>query len=478
MQRSKTYSALSLFDKYEQNRLRKYIISPYFNKNEGIIHLYEILIKNINKNIKVNTSKELSKEFIWSKIYSDKAYDDIRFRKLNSDLLKLVEGFLAQQIFDENPLHQASYLIEAVGRRRLTKAYNTAEKTARRLSEQQELKHANFYYYQYEIEKNISKIEDNKFKRNERKNLEEIAKNLDRFYLAEKLKNYCSVLNDTKFIAHEYNLLFMNEIIAHTEKFKYEDVPPISIYYQIYLTQTSPEVEKHYFKLKELLKENGLLFPIDEAEVIYNFAMNYCIRKGNQGKSNFVLELYDVYNDYLIKVVKRWNGELAPWHFKNIVTVATRLEKYEWTEKFIADYKDKLPDEFRENAISFNLARLYFSQKKYDEVISMLREVEYEDISYNVSSKALLVKTFYEKDEIEILFSISDSFRVFLQRQKNIPPLWRQNYLNLIKFTKKLAKLIPSDKKSLQKIKDEIEKTDKGAIEPWILEKIKEIEEK
>ena len=133
MNNSKLYSILEYFNKYEQNRLRKYLLSPYFNKNQTLVSLFEVLIKNINS----KNPKELTKEIIWKKLENGTGYDDVRFRKYFSDLLKLTEGFLAQQVFEENPVVQATYLIDAVGKKKMEKLYNSTMKSARRLSSQQ-----------------------------------------------------------------------------------------------------------------------------------------------------------------------------------------------------------------------------------------------------------------------------------------------------------------------------------------------------
>ena len=94
---SKIYNVLTHFDKIEQNRLRKYIRSPYFNVNETLMVFYDILADHINANGKAGL---LTKETIWSHLYTKEFFNDVRFRKLSSDLLKLIEGFLAQQIFE------------------------------------------------------------------------------------------------------------------------------------------------------------------------------------------------------------------------------------------------------------------------------------------------------------------------------------------------------------------------------------------
>lgn len=473
MYKSKLYSILEHFNKYEQNRFRKYVSSPYFNKNETLVDLYEILIDEINTKKQVG----ITKESLWKRLIPDKGYDDVRFRKHCSDLLKHVEGYLAQQIYDENPLHQASYLIDAVSRKKMEKLYNSTMKSARRLSSQQIHKPASFYYYQYEIEKNYYSLAQHTLKRSVKSNVETIAKQLDLFYLGEKLRLYCEVINQQIVASHEYQLLFIDEIIGHVQKFDYTEIPPIAVYYQIYLTSTQTDNIDHYYKLKELLSQHGLVFPQNEALSLYYSAINYCIQKINKGNQNFLSELFDLYLDLVNKEIIFLNDALSPWDFKNIVVLALRLERHEWAENFVSEYYHRIPEPHRENARSYNLAQVYFYQKKYEKVIELLRPVEYEDPAYNLGSKAILLATYFETDEIEPLYSLFESFRVYLNRNKIITDNSRKNYKNLIKFTKKLTKLTPGDNTALKKIKEEIDQTKNIASKKWLKEKIAELQD-
>ena len=472
MHNSKLYSILGNFSRIEQNRLRKYLISPYFNKNEGIIGLFDAFIRQINS----ENGVELDKEKVWQKLYPGKNYNDVRFRKLNSDLLKLVESFLAQQIYEENPLHQATYLVEAVGRKKMGKLYNSTMRTARRLSEQQTHKPGDYYYYQYKIEKNYYDLAEFELKRGRRINVEEIANNLDRFYLAEKLRSYLLVLSQKQFITHEYQYLFIDEIIEHIKSHNYDDIPQISIYYQIVLMLSEKENAEHYYKLKELLQKYGSIFPKEEEEGIYGAALNYCIANINQGNREFLHELFELHKIVLEREIIFVDGYLSPWDFKNFVTVAQRLGKYAWAENFINDYGSRLPEEFRETAVSFNKARLMFYQKKFGEAIDFLQAVDYEDVSDNLDTKGLLLQTYYELDEIEPMISLMESLRTFVNRHKEIPVQRRKNYLNLIKFLKKIIKIHPGDKVAIEKLKNEVgEMTGIAANRAWVQEKIAEL---
>ena len=472
MQNSKLYSILGIFNRYEQNRLRKFLISPYFNKNQALIKIFELLLKHIN----AQKNTILHKQEIWKKVYPESPFDDVLFRKNCSDILKLIERYLAQQVYEENPIHQATYLIEAIGNRKMERLNTTTINSERRLDDQKLLRTADYYIHQYHIEKNYYELKELEPDRTARRNVEEILNNLDRFFLAEKFRYFCSVLSQQFIVSHEYKLLFIDEIVSHIEKFGYQDVPPVAVYYQIYLTQKDAENTEHYFKLIELLEKYGDLFPRIEAEFIYQAALNYCIKKINEGSQQFLKEYFNLFVLLLKKEMLLTDGELSPWHFRNIVIAALRIGKYDWAEDFIHNYKSFLPDAMRENAVSFNLAQLYFYQKKYDKVIELLHRVEYEDFSYNLNSKTFLLMTYYEIDEIEPLYSLMDSFRTYLNRHKNIPNSRRKPYFDLIKYTKKLSRIMPGDEKTLKRLKLEVEQTKDIASIAWLKEKIAELE--
>ncbi len=471
MHNSKIYSILKYFDKYEQNRLRKYILSPYFNKNETINTLFEVFIDDINS----EQSTELEKEDIWRIVQPDTSYNDVRFRKLCSDLLKLVEGFLAQQVYENNPLHQATYLIEAVGAKKMTKLYNTSMNSARRLSQRQLMKPASYFFYQYQIERNFFELKESTLDRSSKTNVEAIINNLDYFYLAEKLRYYSSILSRKNVVEHEYDLLFIDEIIQHLQKCNYDHVPLIAIHYQLYLTQVETENVEHYYKLKELLNKYASEIPFKEAYDSYSQAVNYCINKINKGQTTFLEEFLELNINLLDNGLLTDRG-LTPWRFKNIVIVALRLDKFDWTEQFIHQYSQLIPEEYRDNAITFNLARLYWYQKKHEQVIELLATVDYEDVTYNLESKAMLLSTYYETDEIEPLYSLLESFRVFLNRHKDIPLKRRKYYQSLIRFTKKLTKILPGDRAAITKFKADLEKTNEVSADRWLKEKIAELE--
>jgi hypothetical protein len=381
---------------------------------------------------------------------------------------------LAQQVFEENPIYKANFLVEAVGKRRMSKLFKSSMRSARRFSELQPYKNSEFYLSQHILEKNYYEMTQHELNRSAKSNVEKILENLDKFYLSEKVRWYTSILTQQFLVSHEYNLLFIDEIIAYLSKMDFEDTPVIAIYHTVFLTIKEPDKDEHYFKLKLLLEEHGLKFPISEIKPIYYSAINFCIRKMLNDKK-FMNELLLLYKDLLKKEILYIEDGLSPWDFKNIITVALRLGELEWTEMFIDKYSKFIPEAYRQNAVTFNLAQLYFYQKKYGDLIALLKTVEYEDFSYNLNAKGYLLFTYYEMDEQEPLYSLFESFRTYLNRHKNYPLHRREMYSNLIKYTKKLMGLRVGDKKSLEKLKKDVLETKNLSGKEWLLEKIEEL---
>lgn len=476
MQNSKLYSILEKFNKYEQNRCRRYLQSPYFNVNQTLVDLYDLLIDEINGKRK---KQAMEKEVIWKDLKIKGSFDDVRFRKFFSDLLKLTESYIAQEEFGADKLQETIFLLKAIGKKNAPKLQNSTLRTARLQSDQSLYRDTNFYLNQYMIERNFYELLDFETRRGDKSNVEDISNNLDLFYFSEKLRMTCEILSRKKLKLHDYELSFSKEIIelVETKSDVIQKSPAIALYYQIFLLLTDPENEDNYFKLKDLLDRYAKFFPPKIAiEELYNSAQNYCVNKINLGKQEFLSELFDLFKSLIKSNLIIVDGQITPWYFRNIIVVALRLGNYDWSEDFINSYSQYLPDSLRDNSVSFNLAQIYFYQKKYEKVIEQLRNVEYDDFSYNLVSKSILIATYYETDEIEPLYSLLDSFQTYLNRQKDIPISRKKSYLSLIRYTRRLSKILPNDTKGIEKLKLDIENDKETASKAWLLEKIAELE--
>lgn len=471
MNDSKLLITLRTFNVYELNQLYKFVHSPFFNSNKFIESYFDILYTYL----KNKSADELNKNEIFKNIF-DEEYNDTKFRKLNTDLLKIVEEFLITNSFQNNRMNKATYLLEALKNRKIEKLYKSSIKNAQILRDREFERSSSFYFFNYQVEKIIFDMTEFDYKRSVRTNIEAISENLDIFYITEKLRFYIDMLSRKQFVTHQYNLLFMDEILNHIEKNDVSIYPTINVYYHILQSQIHSENVEYYYTLKELIRKHISSFSLQEGTQILGSAMNYCVGQINNSKQEFLKEFYDLMREYLDKEYFYSDGKLNPFVFKNIIVTGLRLKEYDFVENFIYDYKDKLPEDFQENAINYNLAQLYFYKKDFKRVLLNLTNLDYNDISYNLGARSILVASYYELDEYDALQSAISSFYVYLSRAKGtIPDRRRKNYIDFLKFVKNMSYYIPGDKKKKKKLIADFEKSTGVASAVWLKEKLDEL---
>jgi hypothetical protein len=216
-----------------------------------------------------------------------------------------------------------------------------------------------------------------------------------------------------------------------------------------------------------------LMGRLSESELsdLYQYLLNYCIRRINAGRLVFQKELLAVYQSALEHGALLSNGTISQWDFKNVVTIALRTGNVEYARQFIHSYKQHLPSSQRTNALAYNLANLHFSEKNFRAAISQLQKVDLDDVFYRLDARSILLKSYYELDDSDALFYHATAFRSMLNRNRKISDQQRKLYLNLIKHTLSLTKA-NLDEKQLNQIEDRIKKNTNVADLSWLESKI------
>ncbi len=474
MNDSKFYRFLKTLNNKELRKFRKYLESPYFNTNQTLLALYSVFETHLLD----EKSSPLQKESVWNLIYPNESFDYDRLRKLLHLLMVLGEDFLAQLAYDDNSAHRVHYLLQMLHRKEMDEFIQSTIQSGLTILKKENNRNGTYYYDLYSIEKYkyiLENIESERAKKLniQKLNIAEIDGHLNHFYFSEKLKYYCLLLSWSKVTNVNTNVDLIENIIEIIQSENYLQIPAIAVYYQIYLTYIEPENEGHFFQLKQTIKNFIHLFPPEDAKDIMNSAINYTIQKHNSGNTSFYQENFSLYKEAIEKQIILSNNELSPWAFKNIITLALRLSEFEWTENFISEWGIKINKEFRENAIYYNLASLYFYKKNYAKAIPLLQKVQFDEVNYGLGAKSLLLAMYFEQDEEEALNSLTESFKLFVKRNKNIADWRKKTYLQLIQFAKKMFEN-SDDIKILKKLKVDI-KNSQAVNKQWLLEKVDEL---
>lgn len=477
MKDRKIFSALSGLNIYELNSFGKYVRSPYFNVNQQIISYFEIL----DKHIKSDKTEELTNEYIWKLVFVGENFNNQKLLKLNSDLVKLLEDFIAQKEFDSMVSLRSNLKIAGANKRNLIKLYNGILGEIDRLGKLEMNQSAEYYLTKYQIEKNIFSLKTENEKKNEKfeirseLNINKISDNLDYFYIAEKLRHFCTLLSWKKMYQLDIEMKNMDFILQLSNTQPYASIPPVSLYYKMYLTYVEGDDVQNYFELRDLITKYIHLFPADEQRDIYSTAISYCINKGNKNVAIFHKETFEIYKEALMNNILVINNQMLVTTYRNIVPIALRVEEFAWAENFILEYAQFVDEKYRDNAVEFSLARLEFYRKNFGKVLEHLYKVSYEDVWYNINAKTLQIASYYELDEYDALESLLQAFKMYIKREKSLSIDRKEHYIHLIKFTNALMKINPKEQSKVIKLKEDIISTKGVVSKPWLIEKVENL---
>jgi len=471
----KLLSILQTLSKVERNRFRKYLLSPYLNDQPDLILLFDAA----DKALRDGSFTQLERLQVWQKLYPNKSYNDAQLRRLASDLNQLILRFLSDEARSQNPLVEALDLQRLLEKPELKKHVAGIERNINRLLNEVPGQSPEYYLARFQLHHNIfiraaKTIATSGYA----EKLWSADVHLEYFYLTQKLKYYVSWLLFSRSRTTEKEVVLPSWLLESLDKEPYNEVPLLIIYQKIIDCLNEPEDEQHFKLLLEKIESQGRYLSKSDLRESYQIAQNYCAIKINQGKREYYREMFEIFKKIIQKEVLLEGGNLSEGLFKNIVTVGLGVGEFNWTENFIEKYTSHLPSDIRENARTFNLASLHFHQKKYQQVIGLIRDVEYSDVVYTLSAKQLLVRTYFELGEILALDSLIDSFKIFLRRNKLISKSHKREYLNFLNFVKNLTILSADDNRKMAKLRARIETASSITPKKWLLEKIDDLQKK
>ena len=468
MQKSRLIEVLRTFSKKELRALKKWLLSPAHNQRQDVIDLYEYLLKKGH----LYDKEAIEKEQVFKVLYPEEVYDDAKMRQVMHFIFKAVEAFLSYTSFIEKGDNQELNLVREYRRRGIKRSF---EKTVTAIASTQKnpLYQDDFFLYQ----KYLLQLEQYKFynktaKRAGEFNLQEISDSFDLYFIANKLKQACWMLSHQAVYKTEYSNIFLKEILTHIKNSKeLLTIPAIGTYYYIYNTLSDANNEEHFVNLKEQLNKNISSLPFNEMQSVYLFAINYCSKKINSGKTEFIQEAWDLIKQGIEKNILIEDGILNQYIYRNFLAIGMRLKYYKEVEEYIFKYGQLLEEQHKENYINYNLAKLFYEKGNYNKAMELVHQYEFKDILDNLSAKTMLLKMYYELSEFKALESLLESMRAYLQRKKQLGS--RINgFKNIVRYTKKLLKVNPYNKEQVTKLQLEIKAANPLPEKAWLLKQL------
>lgn len=489
MSTSLLWQLLSTLSPFEIKLFEQWLISPFHNRRTPPIQLFHYLKKCLSQKsppIQKDALEWLQNTIIPSiteerrgrpkrqKVStrpSDRD-DATHLRLLMTELLKLLEAYLVYQQREKDAVIFQFRLATVYREKGLDKHFEKTIELAKSTNQKQPFRHSAYF----DAEAGLS-FEWYQYAGNQRKteqlNLQELSTQTDIAYIARKLRQACLALAYQTVYKSDYDTGLLPAVIEHVKHAPdLLEIPAVALYYYCYLLFKAPQEDDFFVDFKTMLIERQGELPPDEQRNLHLLGINYCIFKLNQLNKHYAKEALDLYQSGLENKLLLENGVLSHMAFNNIVSISLKIGEIQWVSFFISAYGQFLEKKLRDATIHMNLARIQHTQRNYKEALAHLTQFESKDQANNLLARSLQLKIYYEMNDFDALELHLQSMRVFIRRQRVIG-YHKNNYLNIIKFTKKLMSHNPNDKVERSALRYRIEAEDSLTEKEWFLEMLR-----
>lgn len=467
---------LRTFTPKEISDFNDFLISPYFNKKNSVIKLYE----EIRKSYPEFTGDRILKKNIHESLFPGKSYNDTNLRVVVHNLNDLAKKFLAYRSFESSQTEfdfkqftglmgkqQFSYLEKI-----LTKLKADLEKESFNADEY------NFHKFRLEYE-NIFFLHESHLGVFERflhkADFEKAFYYLSSYYYIKSMRLYINVLNLQLIYNKKFNTAQFEKMISLIDKDLICENPVIEIFYLIIKLFDDGAEEINYYRIKELLQETRSQMNISDIREIYINLTNFCNRKISSGIKKFKKEKFELYKEENEIKMYLVNGYMPPVYYKNLVILALSLNEYNWAKDFISEYKNELPEDSRFNIYNYCMALYEFDMREFDKALELLSRIKFDELYLKYDSKILQLMIYFETGEEESLISSLEAYRHFLSNNKLLPANKKELYTNFYRyFSRIFSAKIKKDRTELGRIKKGITPDIIIFNKDWLIRKIDE----
>ena len=310
-------------------------------------------------------------------------------------------------------------------------------------------------------------------------NLNKTLAALDRFYLANRLKNTFLLIMQTRFVPLADPYLprqFLSEMLAELRPYGPAVMAPIVQVYERLLAMAEAHPGGELDDLHALLALLDELAPLLDAETMDNaetFASNFCAAQYNRSRYEFLPVLYELMLRRLESGrMYKEDGLLPVNTFQLAVTVGLRMKRLDWVRDFLEQHQGRLlGGKQADEAWDFNYAAYLLRTGRQAEALDLLA-ANYEGMQYKFSAKVLEIQALYETDSPLLDFKL-DAAKVFFFREKKLPDDKKALYNDFVDMMKQIiSPKTLHDPVRIRKLIEKVHGLPGIAERDWVLEKL------
>ncbi|MBK7936965.1 MAG: hypothetical protein IPJ82_07630 [Lewinellaceae bacterium] len=451
---------------WELKNFRKWLQSPFHNARPELAGLFDYLVRCIRDD------EAPAPETAFHTVFAGQVFDEKKLRHALSWLMAQVRAFFTWQELQSDGNQRNVYAARSFRKRNLEAGLRQVMReakteTARQAPYSAESQLADFYlnFEQYQWDIDQKRAQDMPF--------DALSGALTTFYATKLLQLGCTYTAQQALQKQSPQTLpRLDLVLSAFSEDTFLTVPQTALYYCGYLMLSNPD-EKWKEQFRRLLEQHGHQFPVEEARDLLMMAINYCIRRINQGEREYLGEVLEFYNLGLQnRLLLDERGFLRKYTYNNVLLTMAAGKLWERAAEFLEVYREQLSPDERDSVYRYNRAVFLFQKADYGDAQEILRDLSFSDPMYNLEARRMLLRIYYEENSHDALESLLDNLLTWLRRHGEIG-YHREMYRNLARFTGKLLNIPHSEREKRQKLAKKILDTPLVADRQWLLNKVK-----
>ena len=369
MQHCKLIQFLRSLKPGEFQSFKLFVHSPFFNTDEAVLRLFDLL----SKQYPAFEENKVNKEVLFAQVFPSLQYDDLSMRQLMHKLTKLIERFLVVQVSLNDKDHRTALLAENLSNRKLYPYFKQLL--------QQEINKLRFIPY-----KNLATIhkllsyshkyffhpETPKFDKS-RDSIVDCMEYLDQYFSLAKLQYASELITRAAVLNEDYEIWLLDEVVEALDKVPIEKENNLVQLYQKLLLLYRDRSNQVLFKdLKGQFLKAIHLIPLQDRIELYQQLSNYTIDKINEGEMEFRYDFFDLTKKADEQKIILDKNRITDATYTNISFIATSLKEFKWASDFITRYEKKLMPKVRKSATKLAWAYYHHHQSDYSKVLQLL----------------------------------------------------------------------------------------------------------
>ncbi len=488
MYKDKLIQFLKTLPAKELKELKRYVESPYHNntRREKVLQLFECLYRQQRNGF---THPKLEEAKVFRALFPRKNYENKKdrqqFSNVKNQLMNLIKDFLLEKKLHSKPssFTKNRLWLEVLFERKLFDQLQSELLAAKNPYGREENRTTADYQHLHWLQEFDFAFNIVTKGRAVSNDFQVVSDSFDVYFVVQKLKYFCVMLNEQLLTAVKYELHFAEELLDYLKESVYLEIPLVKLYRLLCLFLKEGE-EAYVFQLKSLLQAHQKSIAKGELRQIYTCLINYYNTQLTRGKMDYSQSIFEVYQLMIEQEIIYTQGLITPSvHFINIIRAAIFAEQLEWAEQFYEENQDKLMAA-QSSLKVYAKAVLEFHQQKYQAAIDTLQAYKHEQDFWRYKEhKVLLIKCYYELEEEEPLLKLLTAFKQYLLRHKDAHTFtthFLQVYQGFIAFVEGLYDLqtmpvYPAENKRevARKLELELEMAAHITEKRWLREKIR-----